>query len=51
MGEPYPASMFELSLEERLVRAAGLLAEIREALESIVDDAQVLKEYIHNVTE
>lgn len=43
--------MFEFSIEERMQRATAILAEIREALEAIVEDAHVLKEYIDNATE
>ena len=47
----YLPSMFEFSIEERMQRATAILAEIREALEAIVEDAHVLKEYIDNATE
>lgn len=38
-------------IEERLRQATSLLQDIREALETIAEDAKFLKEYARNVTE
>ncbi len=38
-------------IEERLRQATSLLQDIREALETIAEDAKFLKEFARNVTE
>lgn len=38
-------------VENRLMRAVSMLREIREALDSIVEDTRALAEFVHNVTE
>lgn len=38
-------------IEERLQRATSMLRDIREALESIVEDTRSLAEFVHNATE
>lgn len=42
---------FPIMIEERLKQATALLQDIREALDSIVEDAKFIKEYARNVTE
>ncbi len=38
-------------VENRLTRAISTLREIREALDSIVEDTRALAEFVHHVTE
>lgn len=42
---------FPNMIEERLRQATSLLQDIREALESIAEDAKFIKEFARNVTE